>query len=190
MIANERHSVKDLATISLARLYVYLGWPGLLGLFLGLVACVIGVVLRMQMPLTVSVPVVADHVPYASSEPYERALAVTPPDLPLAAQQVDILKRIKAQVGGSGLAWPKADYKLVRLSDESLAHLEVRTLLKGPYPKLSQLITSLLDKEPALAMRELSLQRPNADSPDVEAKILFVVFLADDWLPAQAPAAP
>lgn len=113
------------------------------------------------------------------------ALRVSPPALPRGAESVAVLKRVQAIVRASGLSWPQADYRLTPLSDEGLATLEIRTTLKGPYPQLRQLITSLLDKEPALALRELSLTRPNGDTPEVEAKVRWVVFLADGWAPAE-----
>lgn len=188
----EHLSAKDLAKITWARLYVRLGWPGMLGLVMTVGALGCGLWLRLQAEPLQGLVAPAAQVERAASVPQEaeRANVATPPELPLAAQQVDILTRIKAQVLSSGLSWPKADYKLVRLSDENLAHLEVHTTLKGAYPKLRQLITSLLDKEPALAVQELSLQRPNADIQEVEAKIRFVVYLANDWPPAQGKATP
>ena len=67
---------------------------------------------------------------------------------------------------------------------------EIRTTIKGPYPKLRQLIATLLDKEPALALRELTMSRPNGDTPEVEAKIRWVVFLADGWAPAESGGKP
>lgn len=192
MTSVEHLSAKDFAKIAWARLYVRLGWPGMLGLVMAAGALGSGLWLHLQDVPQKGLVAPSVQVERAVRTPQEaeRANAVTPPELPLAAQQVDILKRVKALVLSSGLSWPKADYKLVRLSDENLAHLEVHTTLKGAYPKLRQLITSLLDKEPALGVQELSLQRPNADTQEVEAKIRFVVYLADDWPPAQGKATP
>lgn len=189
----ERLSALDQARIVLARLYVRLGWPGMLGLAMAAMALGLGAwVVHQQQALASNLSISPTKVDSSAQVPAtsERTNVATPPTLPRAEEQIEILKRIKAQVVSAGLAWPKADYKLVRLSDENLARLEVHTTLKGPYPKLRQLITTLLNKEPALALRELSLQRPNADNPDVEAKIQFVVFLANDWPPANGADAP
>ncbi|MBI3380397.1 MAG: hypothetical protein HY019_00195 [Aquabacterium sp.] len=120
------------------------------------------------------------------SEPAPASLRTLPPTLPRGIDSVALLKRIKSTVQAGGLTWPQADYRLTPLSDERLATLEIRTTLKGPYPKLRQLISTLLDKEPALALQELSLTRPNGDTLDVEAKVRWVVFLADGWAQAEA----
>lgn len=111
---------------------------------------------------------------------------LTPPALPQSSDSVELIKHIKAAVLANGLAWPQADYRFTPLSEEGLATMEVRTTLKGPYPKLRQLVTTLLDKEPALGLRELTLTRQNGDAVDVEAKIRWVIFLADGWPPAEA----
>lgn len=106
------------------------------------------------------------------------------PVLPRSEDAVQILRMVEGQAKANGLAWPQADYRITPLSDEALAALEIRTTLKGPYPKLRQMIASVLDNQPALALRELTFTRPNGDAMEVEAKIRWAVFLADGWPPA------
>lgn len=107
------------------------------------------------------------------------------PILPRAADAVSILRVLEREAKANGLAWPQAEYRITPMSDEALSALEIRTTLKGPYPKLRQLVTTLLDKQPALALRELTLSRPDGDAIEVEAKLHWTVFLADGW-PAAA----
>lgn len=193
LVQNEpvRLSGAQMAHIAVARLYARVGWPGCIGCLMLLVSAFALIWLRqeglhvlkqhrqaMQSATVASSPSV--------SEPAPASLRTLPPTLPRGIDSVALLKRIKSTVQAGGLTWPQADYRLTPLSDERLATLEIRTTLKGPYPKLRQLISTLLDKEPALALQELSLTRPNGDTLDVEAKVRWVVFLADGWAQAEA----
>lgn len=186
-----RLSVAQIAHIAAARMYKRIGWPGCLG-GLMLLASTLALIwghqeglhaLRQHRQAMQSATAASS---LSVSEPAPASSRTLPPTLPRGIDSVALLKRIKSTVQAGGLNWPQADYQLTPLSDESLATLEIRTTLKGPYPKLRQMISTLLDKEPALALRELSLTRPNADTLDVEAKVRWVVFLADGWAPAKA----
>jgi len=186
-----RLSVAQVAHIVVARLYARLGWPGCAGALMLLVAALAMLWLRQESLQALQQHQQARQNASAAASalantPLPATLRISPPALPHGADSVAVLKRIQTVVQASGLAWPQADYRVTPLSDEGLATLEIRTTLKGPYPKLRQLITALLDKEPALALRELSLTRPNGDTPEVEAKVRWVVFLADGWAPAEA----
>jgi hypothetical protein len=188
--APQRLSVAQVTHIAMARLYARLGWPGCAGCLLALVAMLALVwVHRAQMRLTQLQQARQSTAVTTSATDREPATAPqrsTPPALPHGNDSVALLKRIEKAILASGLSWPQADYKQAPLSNESLATLEIRTTLKGPYPRLRQLITTLLNQEPALALRELNLSRPNGETPDVEAKVRWVVFLADGWAPAEA----
>lgn len=186
-----RLSVAQIAHIAAARMYKRIGWPGCLG-GLMLLASTLALIWLHQEGLHAvqrhqqSLQKAAAASSSLIGESSQATSRVLPPALPLGTNSVALINRIKSTVQAGGLTWPQADYRLTPLSDESLATLEIRTTLKGPYPKLRQLISTLLDKEPALALRELSLTRPNGDALDVEAKVRWVVFLADGWAPAEA----
>ncbi|MDO9236955.1 MAG: hypothetical protein Q7U28_13110 [Aquabacterium sp.] len=177
--------------IAAARLYFLLGWPGCVGVVCMAVTLPGGLWLRhmaQPMPLAMTPAVALTTATDATAAPALPALQA--PVLPHAAGAVQILRMVKDAAQASGLAWPQAEYRVTPLSDEALATLEIRTTLKGSYPKLRQLVGTLLDKEPALALRELTITRPNGDTPEVEAKIRWVVFLADGWPPASHGGAP
>jgi DNA-binding transcriptional ArsR family regulator len=185
-----RLSVPQVAQIAAARIYARLGWPGCAGLILSVLSLAALAWLHQVKHLS-AIGAIQDTVSEAVTRaPAPQPVRITPPALPHSADSVRLVKHIKEIVQGSGLSWPQADYRITPLSDEGLATLEIRTTIKGPYPKLRQLIATLLDKEPALALRELTLARPNGDTPEVEAKIRWVVFLADGWAPAEAGGKP
>jgi hypothetical protein len=188
--APTRLSLSQVAHIVGARVYARIGLPGCAGLLLGLLSLVALAWLHQVKHLhamEANGGTIAESAIRTSEPPIVR---ITPPSLPHSADAVLLIKRIKEVVQANGLSWPQADYRVTPLSDEGLSTLEIRTTIKGPYPKLRQLIATLLDKEPALGMRELTLSRPNGDTPDVEAKVRWVVFLADGWAPAEAGGMP
>jgi hypothetical protein len=183
VLASQRLSLAQIARILAARLYFRLGWSGCLGLITVLASAGIWLWLHhVQQQDRIAQP--EPFISLSTTEHVEQP-RIVPPDLPHAADSMQVLMRIKAAVQTSGLNWPQADYRIVPLSDEGLSTLEIHTTLKGPYPKLRQLIITLLDKEPALAMRGLTLVRQNGNVVDVEAKIQWVIFLADGWPPAE-----
>jgi hypothetical protein len=186
----ERLSAGQVARIAAARLYAFLGWPGCAGGLIGLLSALVlfwlhqeSLQARQRHQAAVQSGEAAQVA--GADNPSRMPLRVSPPALPHGFDAMAMLKRIETAVRASGLTWPQAEYRQAPIGDEGLATLEIRTTLKGPYPKLRQLITTLLDKEPALALRELNLTRANGDTPDVEAKVRWVVFLADGWAPAE-----
>ena len=188
--STKRLSLSQVAQIVAARVYARLGWAGCTGLILVIISLAALAWLHHIRHLHVTAAshgaISEEVVKGAVPEP----VRITPPSLPRSADSVQLLKRIKEVVQANGLSWPQADYRITPLSDEGLSTLEIRTTIKGPYPKLRKLMATLLDKEPALALRELTLSRPNGDTPEVEAKIRWVVFLADGWAPAEAGSKP
>ena len=99
--------------------------------------------------------------------------------LPSASDVPLLLSRIERAAIDQGLGWPKAEYQVNTANNETPASLEVRCTLKGPYPSVRRFVTALLQDEPTLTLREFSLTRANIDTPDVEAKISIVVYIAD-----------
>lgn len=106
------------------------------------------------------------------------APAVTAP-WPKTSETALVLTLLKQTVVDQGVAWPSADYKLLPATPQTPATLEVRCALKSAYPQLRGVIAQLRNV-PGLAIRELSLVRPNADTPDLEAKLTLAVFLRED----------
>lgn len=162
--------------IGLARLEQRVGWAGLAGGVLMAASAVgiaagwgartppetlaAGAALARTLPATPT-PVVADRLP----------------TLPPAADVPLLLMRIQRSAVEQGLGWPRADYRITAATDETPASLEVRCVLKGPYPNLRRFVGAVLRDMPTLTLREFMLSRPNGDVPDVEAKLGLVIYL-------------
>jgi len=160
-------------SIVLARLERRLGWPGLMGLVL---ICAAGLwfVHAKQRHTT------HDDMPPAAASATMPATAATPaPSLamPSASDVPLLLTRIQRAALDNGLGWPKADYGVAAATDEVPASVDVRCVLKGPYPAIRSFVTTLLQDMPTLTLREFSLGRPNSDAADVEAKLTLVIYL-------------
>ncbi|WP_230181211.1 hypothetical protein [Aquabacterium sp. CECT 9606] len=171
----------QLVRIAAARLFLLLGWPGCAGV--AGMAIALALLAWVHQTHQAARPFSA-ATPSTLTAPAQAASAPLNPILPHATEAIAILRILESEAKANGLAWPQAEYRITPLSDEALSALEIRTTLKGPYPQLRQLITTLLDKQPAMALRELALSRPNGDAIEVEAKLHWTVFLADGWPPA------
>lgn len=101
------------------------------------------------------------------------------------SEQALLLKEIQQVTVSQGLAWAAADYKFVPASEAMPSSLEVHCTLKGPYPRLRATFVQWLRQVPGLAIRDLMLTRPNSDAPEVEAKLVLVVFLRSEGPEAQ-----
>lgn len=179
------------ARIAMARLYVRLGWPGCAGLLCLLAAALLWAWAQQarRALVPISAPALVASAPDDSLAP-ARATLVTAPMLPRAVDAVQLLRMLEGEAKAHGLAWPQAEYRITPLSNEALGTFEIRTTLRGPYPKLRQMMATLLNKHPALAMRELTLTRQNSDAVEVEAKIRWAFFLGDGWPPAAKDGQP
>lgn len=173
--------------IAAARLYVRLGWPGCVGL-----GCLLVAALTNSWTYQANQHALIVHMAtkglLAATAPASPVL--TPPLLPRSADSVQILRTLEGEAKANGLAWPQAEYRITPIGDENLSTLEIQTTLKGAYPQLRKLMADLMDKQPALALRELTLSRPNGDSVEVTAKLRWAIFLADGWPPAARSGKP
>ena len=177
----------DLLRLGFARALYFIGWQGMAGL--ALVACGLAAWLGAARIGPASGDKAAAPQAIVSESPSHgqpAPLGQARPILPVLPASVDVplvLKRIQMAAQDSGLTWPSASYRYVPLTPDSLASLEIQTTLKGPYVKIKKLIATLLNEQPALAMREFTLTRPHVDTSEVEAKIRWTVFLQDGWQP-------
>jgi hypothetical protein len=135
----------------------------------------------------------------AASQPTPSVAAVdvaapTTPELPPASDVPLLLTQMKQAAVGNGLDWRAAEYRITPATPTQPASLEVRCSIKGPYPKLRGMLVQLKSAIPAFAIREFSASRPNADTPDIEAKLALAVFLQDGALASEVmtskPATP
>jgi len=167
--------MKMRAWVIAARVHQRLGATGLVGLVcLAAAALVFGTAWRAQQRdgASIAQPSPAIELPMPA--------AARPVRLPLPsnAEIPVLLARIQRSALEQGLGWPRAEYRSNAPSEDAPASFEVHCVLKGPYPNVRRFVTALLQDAPTLTLREFSLSRANADAPEVEAKLTFVIYLA------------
>ena len=121
----------------------------------------------------------AANLAAARAVPVVRATQVAP-ELPRRADIPLLLTQMQQAARTNGLPWPAADYRIVAATSTQPSSLEVHFTIKGSYPKLRAMLVQLMIDVPAFSIRQFSVSRPNSDTPDVEAKLVLAVFLADD----------
>jgi len=165
-----------------ARIERRLGWPGILGLaLLGASGAWVATAHRaVPAEHGKAVTIVAtEAAPIAAAVPSEGIPFPPTSDIPL------LLTRLERSALEQGLGWPKADYRIVAPIDDSPASVEVRCVLKGPYPSIRRFVTTALQDMPTSTLREFSLSRARSDVAEVEAKLSLVIYLADTPQPSR-----
>lgn len=159
----------------------YLGKAGIAGVvMLALAGALLawGVYLYVNRP-----PLQALPVAIAKSEaPQLSPSSPTKPPLPSHRDAVDLLDSLARIAIANQIPWQQADYRYLSLSNEELATLSIRTTLKGSYVGIRKALHQMLATQPALALRELVITRASADTQDVEAKVLMVIYMDDGWV--------
>jgi hypothetical protein len=161
------------AAVVLARAVQRVGASGCLGLVLMAAAAVVVGVERGLEPVVHDLPTPAARVTPTMG-------GVQSPRLPPQSELPVLLTRMQRAAVAQGLAWPKADYRVTPATDDQPAALDVRLTLEGPYLAVRQFVAALLLDAPTLTFRDLSVTRPSADAPTVEAQVAIVVFMAPD----------
>lgn len=169
--------------VAFARVLQLVGWLGLAGLLILVVAAWVAQDAWSRHRLLGRVANFAEARPIEAS--VSSALRVQAPVLKLPSSR-DIpvlLNRIERAAVGNDLPWTTGDYRFVAATEQSPASIEVRCALRGPYPKLRAMVAEVLGIAPAVTFREMSFSRQAITAADVDAKFLVVVFLADERLP-------
>ncbi len=109
------------------------------------------------------------------------------------------LARLQAAAQRRGFKLEQAEFKLTSEPAEPLARYSILLPIKADYRALRRFSRDALRELPALALDEVSLRRSDPASPQLDAQLRFVLFLAKPpALPAHeamagaeaAPAAP
>ena len=175
--------------VAFARVHQRIGWAGLAGVALLVAASVVAALAWpthkafRDAQAARSAVVHAPALPMASRD----MTPVVSPELPPASEIPLLLTQIKYAAAANGLEWRAADYRIIAATPTQPASLEVRCSLKGPYPKLRGMLVQLMQAIPALTVREFAASRPNADTAEVETKLVLAVFLQDAAAPSDTP---
>lgn len=113
--------------------------------------------------------------------PQEKAAVVSSRNvsLPLRKDIPALLDSVRVAFAGAKVGWPEAEYKYFSLGDDSLAHVEVRTAFKATYPQVKALVAEIMDRCPSMGVRAWTMGRPNADAPELDVNMTWVVFFHD-----------
>ena len=169
-----------------ALVHQLVGWAGFAGMSLVVAAvCIMGAGWSSQRAFLESVVARMGTAEQAASLAAARAVPVVratqvAPELPRRADIPLLLTQMQQAARTNGLPWPAADYRIVAATSTQPSSLEVHFTIKGSYPKLRAMLVQLMIDVPAFSIRQFSVSRPNSDTPDVEAKLVLAVFLADD----------
>jgi hypothetical protein len=166
-----------------------LGWPGLLGLLLLVVALLVGVLAwqsKLKLTALEQTSRVQGHTLARASS--ASALKTTPPEEPLPTRSDihTLIAQIQRSAAEQQLVWLAADYRYKAATSESLARLEVHGSLRGAYKPLRLWLVQLKEDAPSLLLQEANINRPNADVAEVDAKLVLVFALADGFSPGNS----
>lgn len=115
--------------------------------------------------------------PYAEPTPQQRLLAFEQrfaDDRTIAPT----LARLQAAAQRRGFRLEQAEFKLTSEPAEPLARYSILLPVKADYRALRRFSNDVLRELPALALDEVSLRRSDPGSPQLEAQLRFVLFLA------------
>jgi Tfp pilus assembly protein PilO len=114
--------------------------------------------------------------------------------LPHANTLHDWLGLIDKAAFKQGLRLNRGDYKFTQIKQSKIAgnqkvsdnqyasRYEIVLPVTGQYVQIRQFIANVLQSQPALALSSLKIQRENALAANVEARLVFVLFLQGDSL--------
>jgi Tfp pilus assembly protein PilO len=108
--------------------------------------------------------------------------------LPQANTLHDWLGLIDKAAFKQGLRLNRGDYKFSQIkqgkitSDQYASRYEIVLPVTGQYIQIRQFIANVLQLQPSLALSGVKIQRENTMSANVEARLVFVLFLQGDSL--------
>lgn len=108
--------------------------------------------------------------------------------LPQANTLHDRLGLIDKAAFKQGLQLNRGDYKFTQIkqgkitTNEYASRYEIVLPVTGQYVQIRQFIANVLFSQPALALSSVKIQRENATATNVEARLVFVLFLQGDSL--------
>lgn len=93
------------------------------------------------------------------------------------------LRLIDASAKKQHLMLNHGDYKLTNykqnriVSNPYISHYEIVLPITGQYTQIREFIATVLQQQPALALKDIKFKRDNSMSATIEAKLIFVLFL-------------
>lgn len=139
--------------------------------------------LRGQAPLTQEININAKLLPVKSLADEIEAFKK---NLPQAESLHDWLALIDQTAVKQKLILNRGDYKYSKTKQSQisdafyLSKYEIVLPVTGQYKQIRQFITQVLQMQPALALSDFKMTRENSLSPNVEARLMFVLYLKSE----------
>lgn len=98
----------------------------------------------------------------------------------------DTLAQLNRLAAQQRIVLNSGDYKLTKITPRNvpqqatLTHYEMVIPVKGSYPKVRQLISAILTEIPSVAIADMQLRRDSTLSPEIDAKLVLVLFVKAD----------
>jgi hypothetical protein len=166
-----------------------LRWQGLGGLLFFLISLAGGVTLLLrfnaridqidrQLTQVITQVQASQRAPAADTPtaPADQLEAFYQP-FPPGTSVPDWLGKIYALAGEQQLVLEAGDYVLTHADSGRLDKFTVTLPVQGSYPQLRRFIRAVLLAVPALALERIDLKRDNVAQGNVEARIVFLLFL-------------
>lgn len=159
------------------------GWAGALGVLC--IAAAIGVSFGASQPLRQEIASIAQErralhgmarKGAAERSPRERLQAFYA-RFPARDGLPDTLMRLHREAGKLGINSTRADYRDTPEAGTPLVRVRIELPVTGEYPALRTWLSALLTEMPALAIDGLSLQRDDIGSPQLKARVRFLLVL-------------
>lgn len=134
-------------------------------------------------PITQDINLTAKQLPAKNSAD---ALDAFKQLLPQAASLHDCLDLINETAQKYRLILNRGDYKYSKSKQSQisdgfyLSTYEIVLPVSGQYLQIRQFIAQVLHLQPALALSDLKMTRDNSLSPNIEAKLVFVLYLKSE----------
>lgn len=159
-----------------------LGWPGLAGCGLLVLATALCVVWLLPLQQQISARLSVQRMVAASTAP---AIAVPPPPawdafIPLRAELNPQLLEVRQLAEESGLDVRATDYSLTKLEGVSLWRYQMVFLLEADYVSVQRFIGQLLNALPNLALSGIEIARSEEAEGLVTASLRFVFYFRQE----------
>lgn len=165
----------------LRQLAVKLGWPGLAGVALLLSGIV--VLLVMVQPGQARIASLEGELSSLRSNPQigrqyapEEELALFYDFFPKQDTLTEQLRTLHTLAAEHGIEAPSVDYKLSRVSGTPLWRYQASMPLIIDYATLRHFLAAVLQTLPNAALEDIELQRPDADTDVIDAKISLTIY--------------
>jgi len=165
-----------------------LGWPGILGIALIVLAAVfygwavapvaVEVAdLRAAARATSKQGNVGDSV-IGSKASVTEQLATFYAFFPRTDTSTEWIGKIYQAAKANGIVLQSGEYRFEQLNDQKLVRYQITLPVTGAYAQIREFVGAVLNEVPAVAVDEIQLRRDNVSSRALEARIRLSLYLA------------